>query len=114
MSLIDRRLCAILARRDHNLTRDEKLAFELAKGARADKLVKINKAMKNYRARRKAGVRVFRLYATARFLSALVEESFLVQPEKPEDVTNEKVMAAVYHLLNAYRKQRAELEAAGK
>jgi hypothetical protein len=110
---VDRQLYTIVARRKRKLTPEERAVFDGAGAHRRRKLRSISRAMAAYRKRRKAGTRVFKLYATVRFLDAMVQEGFLPPPTCPEDVTNDKVVEAIYWLLNAWRKQRREKEAAG-
>jgi hypothetical protein len=115
MPTIEHQLGMIIARRDraHKLTDQEKLAFEISKLRRLDKLEKIKKAMKHYRNRRKAGVRVFRVQATTRFMMALVEEGFMPMPQRPEDVDHWVITEAIFKMLNYVREQRRQKEAAG-
>jgi hypothetical protein len=64
---------------------------------------KVALAMRRYRRRREKGERCFWLYTSTRFLDALVQEGFLPDPKRPEDIDERAVNEAVYRLLNAWR-----------
>jgi hypothetical protein len=58
---------------------------------------------RRYRARRKNGLRCFRVRFSEPAIQALVEEGFLRQHERSDNAAVER---SVYELLNAWRRQR--------